>query len=256
MPPICERLGRLFEHYKRLYWSEKFPDCRVIAAHLQRSVGQFDPRTHTIKIDVAKHRSDRELRSTLLHEMCHVAAHRNGSRGHDAKFFEQVERLLRKEAPISVADPEAGKALVQSELVPAQFPLLKRKMDRIAAKRRKPLERFIKTNKLRPHEISDEEIIREFEYYAVESTWREALSAIGFREHHLVDETGRPLNARFNRLLARAQKAHSRARRTHFRAEKEAEEIQRYLSQPPNERREMPQALAREMRRFGRESPI
>jgi predicted SprT family Zn-dependent metalloprotease len=97
-------------------------------------MGRFDPRTHTIKIDVARHRSDRELRSTLLHEMCHVAAHRKGGRGHDVKFFEQLEQLLRKKAPITIEDPEAGKARVQSELVPARFPLLKRKMDRIAAK--------------------------------------------------------------------------------------------------------------------------
>jgi hypothetical protein len=186
--------------------------------------------------------------------MCHVAAHRNGSRGHDAKFLEQLEQLLRKKAPISIADPEAGGARVQSELVPARFPLLKRKMDRIAAKQRKPLERFIKANRLTPHDISDEEIIRDFEYHAWESTWKEALSALGFGEYHLTDETGRPLNARFQRLLARAQKAHSRARRRHLQEEREVEEIQRFISQPPNKRREMPRALAREMEKFSRQS--
>lgn len=184
-----------------------------------------------------------------------MAAHRNGSRGHDAKFFEQLEQLLRKKAPISIADPEAGTARVQSELAPAQCPLLKRKMERIAAKQRKPVERFIKAKKLKVRDISDEEIIREFEYLAFESTWKEALAAIGFKEYHLTDETGHPLNTRIERLLARAQKAHSRARRRHLQEEMEAEEMQRFLSKSPNERREIPRALAREMEKFSRESP-
>lgn len=244
MAPLYKRLRRLFERYNRLYWRGKIPDCRVIAANLQRGVlGQFDARTRNIKIDVAKQRSDRELHSILLHEMCHVAAHRNGSRGHDAKFFEELEHLLRKKAPISIADPEAGKARVQSDLVPARFSLLKRKMDRIAAKQRKPLERFIKGNRLTTYEISDDEIIREFEDHAWESTWNEALSAFGFMKYHLTDETGRPLSPRFQRLLARAQKVHSRARRRHLQEKREAGEMQRFLSQPPNERREIPRGL-------------
>jgi hypothetical protein len=132
--------------------------------------------------------------------------------------------------------------------------LLKRKMGRIAAKQRKPVERFIKAKKLKVRDISDEEIIREFEYRAPESTWKEALWAIGFKEHHLTDETCRPLNARFKRLLARAQKAHSRARRRHLQDEMEAEEVQRFFSQPPNKRPEIPRALAREMEKFSRQS--
>jgi hypothetical protein len=180
-----KRLSQLFQRYNQLYWSGKLPEYRIVDAPTLGCLGRCDPRRRTIEIDVQKHKSERELRSTLLHEMCHVAAHRNGSRGHDAKFFEQLEQLLRKKAPISIADPEAGKARVQSELVPAQFPLLKRKMDRIAAKQRKPLERFIKANRLTPHDISDEEIIRDFEYQAWESTWKEALSALGFIKYHL-----------------------------------------------------------------------
>jgi hypothetical protein len=194
---LDKRLNQLFQRYNQLYWSGKLPKYRIVDAPTLRCLGRCDPRRRTIEIDVSKHKSERELRSTLLHEMCHVAAHRKGSRGHDAKFFEQLERLLRKKAPISIADPEAGEARVQSELVPARFPLLKRKMDRIAAKQRKPLERFIKANRLTPHDISDEEIIREFEYHAWESTWKEALLDFGFRKYHLTDETCRPLNARF-----------------------------------------------------------
>jgi hypothetical protein len=165
-----KRLIQLFQRYNQLYWSGKLPEYRIgTASDLGGLLGQCDARTRTIQIDVAKHKSARELRSTLLHEMCHLAADRKGSRGHDAKFFEQLEQLLRKKAPISIADPEAGMATVQSELVPAQFPLLKRKMGRITAKQRKPLQRFIKVKKLRVRDISDEDIIREFEYHAWES---------------------------------------------------------------------------------------
>jgi predicted SprT family Zn-dependent metalloprotease len=251
---LDKRLNQLFQRYNQLYWSGKLPKYRIVDAPTLRCLGRCDLRRRTIEIDVPKHKSERELRSTLLHEMCHVAAHRKGSRGHDAKFFEQLEQLLRKKAPISIADPEAGKARVQSELMPARFPLLKRKMDRIAVKQRKPLERFIKANRLTPHDISDEEIIRDFEYQAWESTWKEALSALGFIKYHLTDETGRPLNARCRRLLAKAQKAHSRARRRYLQEEMEAEEVRRFLSKPPNERREIPRALARDIKKFRRQS--
>lgn len=247
MSALRDRLGRLFKRYNQLYWHKSLPDCSVVAAHLQNCVGQFDPRTRTIKIDVAKHRSGRELRSTLLHEMCHVAASRNGSRGHDTKFFEQLERLLRRKAPISIADPEAG-AVVRSvsEVVPLRFPLVRRKMERIAAKQRQPLERYLKAKKLRPSEISDEEIICQFENVAAETTWRQALSVVGLR-NQLVDETGRPLNARFRRLVAMGKKAHARARRSHVKEARENEEIQRYNSQPPDQRGKMPHFLAREI---------
>ncbi len=250
-----KRLSHLFQRYNQLYWNGQLPEYRIApVSDLGSFLGRCDARTRTIQIDVAKHKSARELRSTLLHEMCHLSAHRNGSRGHDAKFFEQLEHLLRKKAPISIADPEAGMAPVQSELVPAQFPLLKRKMGRIAAKQRKPVERFIKAKKLKVRDISDEEIIREFEYRAPESTWKEALWAVGFKEHHLTDETCRPLNSRFQRLLDKAQKAHARARRRHHLEERETEEIQRFLKQPPNERREIPRVLARETEKFLRHS--
>lgn len=116
------------------------------------------------------------------------------------------------------------------------------------------MERFIKAKKLRVRDISDEEIIRDFEDHAFESTWKEALSAIGLKKYHLTDETGRSNDARFQRLLARAQKAHSRARRRYLQEKREIEEVQRFFSRPPNERREIPRVLAREMERFGRES--
>ena len=126
-----QRLCRLFDRYNRLYWREKLSDCDVTCVHLKSSMGRYDPLTRTIMIDIAKHRSARELRSTLLHEMCHAAAHQRGGQGHGEKFFEQLEHLLRKKAPISIADPEAGKAHIRAELVPARFAMLRRKMGRI-----------------------------------------------------------------------------------------------------------------------------
>jgi predicted SprT family Zn-dependent metalloprotease len=161
--PLYERLRRLFERYNRLYWQQKLPHCRVIAARLQKSVGRFDPRNRTIKIDVAKHRSDRELRSTLLHEMCHVAAHRAGSRGHDAKFFEQMEQLLRKSAPVTINNPEAAAAHIFRDIIPSRFPLLKHHIERVEARRRRAVEQTIRAAKSTPGIIRDEQIIRDFE---------------------------------------------------------------------------------------------
>lgn len=48
---------------------------------------------------MSQHWSDRQIRSTLLHELCHAAAE-PCSRGHDIYFFLEVEKLLAAGAPI------------------------------------------------------------------------------------------------------------------------------------------------------------
>jgi hypothetical protein len=63
-----ERLQRLFDRYNRLYWSGKLAGYRVISAKLENRLEECDWRKRTIKIDVLRHSSDRELHSTLLHE--------------------------------------------------------------------------------------------------------------------------------------------------------------------------------------------
>lgn len=222
-----KRLNRLFNRYNQLYWHGKLAGYRVIPARLQNCLGQCEWRKRSIKIDVLSHRTNRELRSTLLHEMCHAAAGPHGSRGHDLKFFEQMEMLLKKGAPVTVHDPEAGKVRILREVVPARFRLLKRKMERLDARRRNKLEHLIKAKNLKVQLVSDDDIVREFEDHAWELSWKEALITIGL-ENGLIDETGRPLNQRYRRLLARARKAHSRARRQYL------DEERRHMRDPEN----------------------
>src|SRR4029077_6822002 len=136
----------------------------------------------------------------------------HGSHGHDAKFFAQLEWLLRKKAPITISNPEAGAANILRDIVPARFALLKRKMDRLEARRRKPIDRLFQDKKITPITITDQDIIGEFEDAASEMRWKEALLYVGLY-NGLVDEGGRPVNQRARRLVARGRKAHSRARR-------------------------------------------
>ena len=107
------------------------------------------PERKIIAVDPDQHRSDNEVRGTILHEMAHAAADIRGSRGHDLTFFTELERLLQQGAPISVDTAEAGKVYIYiiiyiyiySGLVPSRFTLLKRKIDRIEAHRVKGVER-------------------------------------------------------------------------------------------------------------------
>jgi hypothetical protein len=93
--------------------------------------------------------------------------------------------------------------------------LLKRKMDRVEALRRKRIERLMQDMNLNYINISDEDIIHEFKDAAPVLTWKKALHSVGLK-NGLVDESGRPVNQWAQLLVARTRKAHSRARRDHL----------------------------------------
>jgi len=160
--------------------------------------------------------------------MCHAAAARHRSRGHDEKFFAQLERLLRVRAPITVANPEAGGAHILKDLVPTSFPLARSKMERIEARRANAIEQHIKATNREVRVIGDDDIIQEFEDHAWELSWKEALITIGL-ENGLTDETGRPLNARFRRLLVRARRAHTRGRRLYLDEQRRKSDPEKFL---------------------------
>jgi hypothetical protein len=177
-------------------------------------LGLRDRRRRTIWINVQAHASDREVRSTVLHEMAHAATK---SRGHDIRFFAQVEKLLQRGAPIGVGAPEAGRAQILKDIVPARFPLLKRRMERAEAQRSRELERWVERKKIPSEELTDDGIIREFEDAASDGlSWKKALLAIG-PMYGLTDESGRPTHRLARCLLATARKAHARARRDTLR---------------------------------------
>lgn len=64
-----DRLNRLFERYNRRFWGNRLRKVKVRIAHLDGCCGLY--RKATIFVDVKKHPTDQEIRSTLLHEMCH-----------------------------------------------------------------------------------------------------------------------------------------------------------------------------------------
>src|SRR6516165_10439346 len=214
------RLQRLFDRYNQLYWRGKLPAYRVLDSKLESALGDCDwSRRRIIKIDVQAHASNRELRSTVLHEMCHAAAQERGSRGHDLKFFAQVERLLEKGAPITVNDPEAGGVHILRGLVPSRFPLLKSKIERLERRRTRPLEKSFASRPDLVRNVSNDAIIQEFEDAASELSWRRALIRVGL-QYGLTDETERPLNSRASGILARARKIHARARQNYLQLRK------------------------------------
>jgi len=209
------RLERLFSRYNRLYWNGRLPHYRVVSKGLDGSYGLCEWRRRIISVDVLAHKSDRELRSTVLHEMSHAAAAMRGSRGHDPKFFSQLEMLLRKGAPLTLTinDPEAGNVRLFHNLVPSRFPLLKRKMEHVQDKRNKEIEKWAAVNGAGTCTctITDDEIVQKFgecERYP----WNLAARLISY-EYGLTDECGRPVNGWARNILTRGRKVHTRARR-------------------------------------------
>src|ERR1700747_2529475 len=93
---IDKRLQRLFDRYDLLYFSGKFRDYQVIIDTLPGGTfGTCDWSKRTITIDAEHHKSDRELRGTVLHEMVHPAVRKPR---HGVHFFAQIEGLLQKRA--------------------------------------------------------------------------------------------------------------------------------------------------------------
>jgi hypothetical protein len=86
-----ERLQGMFERYNRKYWKGQLPAYRLAISVMPDAVGRCNWRRKVITINVEAHKSDREIRSTVLHEMAHAAASIRGSHGHDPEFFAQVE---------------------------------------------------------------------------------------------------------------------------------------------------------------------
>jgi len=122
-------LRRLFERYNRRFWGGKLPGYGVRVGKVSKA-GPFqaycDRRKKEITIDVPgmDRDTDRAVREQLLHEMCHAAV---GGQ-HDDKFYAEIDRLRRLEAPVEC--PSERKRLTRwafdraLEAVDAKFPHL------------------------------------------------------------------------------------------------------------------------------------
>jgi hypothetical protein len=209
-----EQLRETFARCNQKYWQGRLPAYRLVIATMPNAMGLCESRRKVISIDVEQHESDRAVRSTLLHEMAHAAADIRGSRGHDLKFFAQIEKLLQLRAPVAIETAEAGGVRILANLVPSRFPLLKRKIDRLEARRSRAIEKFSAESDVQPQLVTYDDILRDFEDAAMELTWKQALLALGL-QNGLVYETGEPLPGR-RRLLEEARRRHARARREYL----------------------------------------
>ena len=221
-----ERLQRSFDRYNRKYWHGRLPAYRIVVGAMPEAMGLCNSRQKVITVDVQQHKSSREIRSTVLHEMAHAAADIHGSRGHDAKFFAEIERLLQKKAPVDIETAEAGGVSIFADLIPSRFPLLKGRIDKLEARRSGAIEKLLGNRDLPSTVVTDDNILDEFEDAAIELTWKQAVRAVGL-ENGLVDETGRPLNRRAWRLLSQAKRRHARARRNYLEMRRAELEIER-----------------------------
>jgi hypothetical protein len=168
----------------------------------------------TISVDVKKHRSDRDIRSTVLHEMCHAAA-AEGKRYHGYKFWAQIEHLLREKAPITVDSPETGGLKILAGVIPKRFPLSRAMMQKAEKRRAAKVERSFRAHPEMPVEIIGRgEILNYFHDVATNDglTWREALRAAG-SDYGIIDVEGKATRQWAASVIAKARKAYRRWRR-------------------------------------------
>jgi hypothetical protein len=218
------RLERLFARYNHRFWQGRLTTARISITKLDDCQGKWDPRQREIRIDIDTHTSDRCVRSTLLHEMCHQAA---PGGGHGSKFWVQLERLLRQKAPITVGFPEASHlGPLREDVVPKRFPLARRKMDRAAREAQRERDKFFREyeathGKVDVINMEDQDIIAEFgdNQRAAFVPWLTILCDIG-TQYGLLNVDGKPKNKWASRIIEEGQKAHRRVRREHLESER------------------------------------
>lgn len=216
-----QRLDRLFRRYNQLYWSGRLPlySVRVEEPNTDH-VGLCECEKRTILI-VVKGRSDRAIRSTVLHEMCHVAAPTlKQQEYHGYSFWKQVEMLLRKHAPITIKNAEAPHVSLLGGSIPARFPLSRKLVERLERRRQRRVVQMLKGTTSSGIVISNRNIIEEFGgAEAAESPWQRARLLLG-HEYGLLDVGGKPKNRWAARIIEQGRKVHAKARREYLFDEK------------------------------------
>jgi hypothetical protein len=205
-----KRLQCLFDRYNRKHWRDRLPHYRIVPTALD-CLGQCHDQKRIIEIDPNRHKNDRHVRATLLHEMAHAAA---PGRGHGIEFFAEMERLLRRGAMVTIETGDVGGVRILDDIVPRRFPLLRWKVQRLEARRANAISLLAAQKKLPTETITDERIVNAFgDAEITDRTWKAALLKLGV-EYGLTDESGRPKNQWARRIVAKAEKVHRNARRT------------------------------------------
>jgi len=209
------RLVRLFQRYNRRFWTNKLRDYRVSIAKLNGPWGKCDERRKMILFDIEAHPSDYEVRSTLLHEMAHAAAGL-GRLTHGSGFWKEIERLLRKGAPIGLGSPEAGGLKVLHNVVPAKFPLARKVLNRIQKAEEQKICKLETRGELDGEFVINKDYILDRFVEAARNprvqTQEDATLVVG-AELGLIDVDGKPTNPWIAHVFAIGRKAfrHERA---------------------------------------------
>lgn len=188
-----QRLQRLFARYKRRFWAGRLPEVRVRILKLKNCYGECDAARREIRIDIDRHaNNDREIRSTLLHEMAHVA----GGRDHGSKFYFRVESLLRQGAPITISFSETDGLQIVKDAVPSRFPLARRLLNKAHDRQQRRLESQAQRSIDGDVTLTDEDLAQEFSDSEIAAfPWKRALWIVGSR-YGLLDVDRRPKDRR------------------------------------------------------------
>jgi hypothetical protein len=190
---------------------------RALGAH-----GECVYAENLIIVDVEKHTSRHELRSTLLHEMAHAAAG-SRSRGHDSKFFAEIEFLLEQGVRLKMGLPETGNLPILDS-VPDTFPLAKKAL----ARAYRQVQRKMLRDPMPEFMVDDGYLCAQFEEAGQNGfSWREALLVIG-REYGLIDID--------EKVLCHVETAVKLYRRAHRTGQNERRQLARALGHSHSKR--------------------
>src|SRR6267378_2497313 len=94
------RLDNVFREYNERYFDGRLKEWgAAIASPNALWVGFCEFKLKQLMVVTDTLPDDSEIQSTLLHEMAHAAARRAG---HGYAFWEQIERLLQQDSPITL----------------------------------------------------------------------------------------------------------------------------------------------------------
>ena len=208
----AKRLERLYARYNCHFWKGRLPHIPVRIAQMDGLQGLYEEKPQRITLDIKEHKSDREVRGTLLHEMAHAAAGEEASEIHGSKFWSQIEHLLRQNAPITVGFPETPDLRILKDAIPRRFPLACGMVNKAHERHQQEVEkqaRKLRKRGFADRYVRDEDIVQHFRDAAVTLTWSSALPEVGL-EYGLIDVA--PANKWSLDIIAKGRSAHRRAR--------------------------------------------
>jgi hypothetical protein len=209
------RLEELFQKYNRLYFSGSLGKWGAAIGRLDQigAVGFCDPKHKQLVVDTDHITSDAEIRSTLLHEMAHAAS--PGRADHGYKFWEQIEQLLKKGAPITLGFPEAPQNKSFVDIIPKKLHLCCEAARKLEAQRVNKVLRRAKIRNLKTQTITDDEIIATFAgaVYDLPFASESEITIAVAERYDLFDVGGKPKNAWAAHIISEGKKVYRRTKK-------------------------------------------